>query len=255
MRLRARLLLLTVPLLTGKKRRVHGASATACPSCSVSLYQTSGFANRACSLGNDFGCYPGETSMWVRVSPEHGPGTCGGFFRCGDGRAAVRCGSRNFRAAPGQLRLNCSCAAGKNKLRWTEENLPARRRRRCGENAAIDDMGGVSAAFRRLPLARTAKGPADVSLKCCRNKPNRNGGIDWNATIRFTKPGAAAWPSVCEAMCNEHPSCRYFSHSVKYQNCLLCASCTPEIMLGDDTFASFQRAEEDPRKAYTGVLV
>ncbi len=36
--------------------------------------------------------------------------------------------------------------------------------------------------------------------------------------------------------------------------CVLCASCVPEILLGDDTWASFQRVTEDPAALYTGVL-
>ena len=66
----------------------------------------------------------------------------------------------------------------------------------------------------------------------------------------------AAWPRACEALCDAHPSgrCRYFSHSFRFNNCILCARCVPEVMLGDDTFASFQRISEDPSTLYTGVL-
>ena len=35
-------------------------------------------------------------------------------------------------------------------------------------------------------------------------------------------------------------------------DCLLCASCVPEVMIGDDTFASFARANEDQTVLYTG---
>ena len=51
------------------------------------------------------------------------------------------------------------------------------------------------------------------------------------------------------------PGCRYFSHSFRFLNCILCASCdSPEIMLGDDTYASFQRVSEDESVLRTGVL-
>ena len=114
-------------------------------------------------------------------------------------------------------------------------------------------MGGVSAAFKRLPMPAGA----NPSVKCCRNKPNAAGSIDWNVTLKYSNPGVAPWPSVCEDMCERHPSgrCRFFSHSVKWKNCLICAACVPEVMLGDDTFASFARASEDPATLYTGRLV
>ena len=37
-------------------------------------------------------------------------------------------------------------------------------------------------------------------------------------------------------------------------DCILCAKCEPEIALGDDTYASFQRITEDATVLYTGVL-
>ena len=53
--------------------------------------------------------------------------------------------------------------------------------------------------------------------------------------------------AACEALCDAEPSgrCRYFTHSIRFKMCILCAACEPEIALGDDTFASFQRATED----------
>lgn len=93
-------------------------------------------------------------------------------------------------------------------------------------------------------------------LAGCRNKGTARGSIDWNVTISFKDRNFAAWPRACEALCNAEPSgrCRYFSHSFRFNNCILCTSCVPEIMLGDDTYASFQRATEDPTTLYTGVL-
>ena len=32
--------------------------------------------------------------------------------------------------------------------------------------------------------------------------------------------------------------------------CILCAACVPEIMIGDDSFASFERGTEDPAVLY-----
>ena len=98
---------------------------------------------------------------------------------------------------------------------------------------------------------------ANPAVKCCRNKPVSRGPIEWNVTLNFTVRDYAPWPAACEALCEHHPSgrCRFFSHSVKWKNCLICAACVPEVMLGDDTFASFARASEDPATLYTGRLV
>ena len=162
--------------------------------------------------------------MWVRVSPEQGSGTCGGFFRCGAGHTAVRCGSRYFRPAPGQLRLNCSCegrAMPRPRKRHLREAAMARHTPgagACGAHASVDDSGGVSAAYRRLPLVPSRRGAANPSLKCCRNKPNAAGGIDWQVTLKFTPLGFAPWPSECEVLCDKHPRCRFFSHSVKFKS-------------------------------------
>ena len=46
----------------------------------------------------------------------------------------------------------------------------------------------------------------------------------------------------------------FFSHSVRSNLCVLCESCEPEILLGDDTFASFQRVAVDPSVLYEGKL-
>ena len=98
--------------------------------------------------------------------------------------------------------------------------------------------------------------PADAgpAVKCCRNKPTKYGDIQWNVTLNFTQRDYAAWPNACEALCEQQPGCRFFSHSVRWQNCIICATCVPEIMLGDDTYASFERSTEDPTKQYVGVL-
>jgi hypothetical protein len=108
-------------------------------------------------------------------------------------------------------------------------------------------MGGVSAAFRRLPQ-QAGTNPA---VRCCRNSANGNG------TLSFTQRNYATWPRACEALCDAHPSgrCHYFSHSFRNFVCILCESCQPEILLGDDTFASFQRVTEEPTTLYdAGVL-
>eukprot|EP00966_Prymnesium_polylepis_P028518 660163-Prymnesium_polylepis.1 len=182
--------------------------------------------------------------MWIRTAAQ-----CGGFFRCNAGRAAVRCGSRYFRAAPGQERLNCSCDT---KSRFDAEHAAVesteQRSGACGVTTGTDGMGGVSRAYRRLPQPPTE----DRSVKCCRNKATFGGPIDWcgrhvhlwhrvacharafrvplgrarrNVTLDLTKPGAAPWPGACEALCTNHPSgrCRYFSHSVVWRNCILCS--------------------------------
>ena len=223
-----------------------------CDSCSVARYQNTGFGTLPCAA-DAFGCYPGENQMWIRPP-------CGGFFRCSAEQSAVRCGSRYFKPAPGQVRLNCTCGEPSKPRRKLQASRALRsgdgarsRSRVCGEHTSMDNMGGVSAAFKRLPMPAGA----NPSLKCCRNKPNAAGSIDWNVTLKFTNAGVAPWPSVCEDMCERHPSgrCRFFSHSVKWKNCLICAACVPEVMLGDDTFASFARASEDPATLYTGRLV
>jgi len=119
-------------------------------------------------------------------------------------------------------------------------------RKACGEHTSVDSTGGVSSAYRRLPQPLGA----DPSVKCCRNKPMRGGVIDWNVTLEFS--ARAMWPSACEGLCTDHSSgrCRFFSHSVTWQRCILCTACVPEIMIGDDSFASFQRATEDPARLY-----
>ena len=255
-----RQLLLLLPFTMGARRR-HGASAC---SCDVRFYQTSGFGNTACSRPRvDFGCWPNEDTMWIRPP-------CGSIFRCNAdhhdvGRdpskqsgSLLRCGSRYFRPAPGQQMLNCSCAnpvqqKGKDPVmkHFHEAREPAQKRA-CGEHASADPSGGVSERYRRLPQ----RAGANPAVKCCRNKASKAGSVDWNVTLEFKDRNYAAWPAACEALCDAHPSgrCRYFSHSFRFNNCILCASCVPEIMLGDDTYASFQRATEDPTVLYSGVL-
>jgi hypothetical protein len=197
--------------------------------------------------------------MWIRPP-------CGSIFRCNadhhdvgpdpskQSGALVRCGSRYFRPAPGQTRLNCSCAAApqRGKDAPTKHFHGSAQARSCGEHATTDSSGGVSAAYRRLPLAPGA----NPAVKCCRNRPSKAGPIDWNSTLNFKDRGYANWPAACEAICEAHPSgrCRYFSHSFRFSNCILCAACVPEIMLGDDTYASFQRSTEDPSVLYSGVF-
>ena len=241
------------------------------PHCEVSLYMNTGFGTKPCEQpGVDFGCYPGEDLMWIKPP-------CGAIFRCNADHhdvgpdasrqrgSPLRCGSRWFKPAPGQDRLNCTCGdeqgRAKHHLPHAEvtkvddhanEHDGTRKRPLGGERVSIDKNGGVSSAYRRLPMP-AGENPA---VKCCRNKPTSRGGIEWNVTLNFTQRDYAAWPSACETMCEQHPSgrCRFFSHSVRWKNCLICSACVPEIMLGDDTYASFERSTEDPTKLYTGVL-
>ena len=201
---------------------------------------------------------------------------CGSIFRCNADHhdvgtdatkqrgTFIRCGSKYFHPAPGQTRLNCSCevsppqksqqhATAKHFFSEHDASTGAQHTKRaCGEHIMVDTSGGVSSAYRRLPM-REGANPA---VKCCRNKPTAKGPVESNMTLQFTQRDYAAFPAACEALCDAEPSgrCRYFSHSFRFQNCILCAACEPEIMLGDDTYASFQRATEDPTQLYTGVL-
>ena len=193
--------------------------------------------------------------MWIRPP-------CGSVFRCNvDDRdvgtdpskqvgAPLRCGSRWYKPAPGVTRLNCSCCDGasggadcspRRREKHFHQRDPARA---CGERASVDPMGGVSGAFRRLPQAAGA----NPAVRCCRNVAGANG------TLSFSPKRYAAWPRACEALCDAEPRCRYFSHSFRSNLCVLCDSCWPEILLGDDTFASFQRVSEDATVKYEGVL-
>lgn len=224
--MKARRILVVLPFTLGWRSGRLGA--TAC-SCDVRFYQTSGFGNTACSRpGIDFGCYPEEDTMWIRPP-------CGSIFRCNAdhhdvGRdpdkqsgSLLRCGSRYFRPAPGQTRLNCSCAlppgqqqmGKKGGTKHFLESDPALKRS-CGAHVSIDPSGGVSSAYRRLPQPSDA----NPAVKCCRNKPTKAGPIDWNITLEFKDRNFAAWPSACEALCSAHPSgrCRYFSHSFRFNS-------------------------------------
>ena len=244
---------LLLALAWRSSNRRHGVSAC---TCDVRFYQQSGFGNKACSRpGVDFGCYPEEDTMWIRPP-------CGSVFRCNvDDRdvgtdpskqvgAPLRCGSRWYKPAPGVTRLNCSCCDGasggadcspRRREKHFHQRDPARA---CGERASVDPMGGVSGAFRRLPQAAGA----NPAVRCCRNVAGANG------TLSFSPKRYAAWPRACEALCDAEPRCRYFSHSFRSNLCVLCDSCWPEILLGDDTFASFQRVSEDATVKYEGVL-
>ena len=220
-----------------------GTPGHLCPSCHTTLVQTK-HGDTKCEPNTDFGCYEGEEIMWIR-SGSH----CGGFFRCNAGHEAVRCGSRYFRPGPGEEeRANCSCS--KADTTAPPLQLP-RGAGRCGAHADVDTTGGVSSAYRKLPQPTGA----DTSVKCCRNKPTFGGPIDYNVTLSFTtKAGAAPWPEHCEPLCSQHPSgrCRFFSHSMVWKNCMFCAACEPEIMIGDGSQSSYELATEDPNVLYTG---
>ena len=253
MRVVSWLLVLPTFAWRGSSRRYPGASA--CEQCDVRFYQQSGFGNTPCSRPNiDFGCYPNEDTMWITPP-------CGSIFRCNADHhdvgsdaekqrgAFVRCGSRYFKPAPGQTVLNCSCAPDKTKApKHFGDSLAAKK---CGEHATVDTSGGVSNKYRRLPMPPGG----NPAVKCCRNKPTSRGPILKNETLKFTDRNFANWPAACEALCDAEPGCKYFSHSFRFSNCILCASCdNPEIMLGDDTYASFQRVTEDESVLRTGVL-
>ena len=237
----------------GSHRR-HGVQAC---QCDVRFYQASGFGNKACATpGVDFGCYPDEDMMWIRPP-------CGSLFRCNANHrdagpdpaiqrgAFVRCGSRYFRPAKGQTRLNCSCVPTAPQKPKHFADHRSEHNGACGEHLSVDSLGGVSASYRRLPMPAGA----NPAVMCCRHRQTSKGPITAN-TLNVTKRDFAAWPAACEAMCDAEPSgrCRFFTHSIRFQMCILCAACEPEIALGDDTFASFQRATEDPATLYTGVL-
>jgi len=51
---------------------------------------------------------------------------------------------------------------------------------------------------------------------CCRT----NG-----AAVGSVKNNGAAHPANCEAACSANQKCKYFSHSLKWKNCVLCSSC------------------------------
>jgi len=256
MRAWAHTLLLVLPSMGWRSGRRHGVSAC---HCDVRFYQASGFGNQPCTTpGVDFGCWPNEDTMWVRPP-------CGSIFRCNADHhdvgpdaarqrgALVRCGSRYFKPAPGQTQLNCTCSPKpKAAAKHFGERDAGQQQRPCGEHAIVDTSGGVSAAYRRLPMPPGA----NPAVKCCRNKDTSKGAIDWSVTLNFTGRDYASWPAACEAACDAHPSgrCKFFSHSFRFSSCILCATCQPEIMLGDDTYASFQRADMDVATLYTGVL-
>ena len=244
-------LLIVGPGLT-EHRSVRGCQ------CDVRFFQTSGFGNQACSTpGVDFGCYMGEDKMWIRPP-------CGSLFRCNANHrdvgpdpalqrhSFVRCGSRYFKPEIGQTRLNCSCAPATTSQKPKHfGDSKAGHDGACGEHLSVDTLGGVSAAYRRLPMPAGA----NPAVMCCRHRPTSKGAVTSN-TLNITRRDFAAWPAACEALCEADPTgrCRYFTHSIRFQFCILCAACNPEIALGDDTFSSFQRATEDPAVLYTGTL-
>ena len=232
------------------------AACVACE-CDVRFYQVSGFGNKACARpGVDFGCYPGEDAMWIRPP-------CGSLFRCNANHhdtgqdpyiqrgGFLRCGSRYFKPEKGQTRLNCSCASADPHKPKHFGDRKSEHDGSCAEHLSIDSLGGVSNAYRRLPMPAGA----NPAVTCCRHRQTSKGAISSN-TLNFTKRDFAAWPAACEALCDREwgRGCRYFTHSIRFQMCILCAACEPEIALGDDTFASFQRVSEDPTQLYTGVL-
>ena len=177
---RQTLLFLLLATGFGSKRQQHSVSACG---CDVRFYQGSGFGNKPCSRpGVDFGCYPDEDLMWITPP-------CGSIFRCNADRhdvgpepaqqrgAPIRCGSRYFHPAPGQTRLNCSCAPAQNrgtvmatKHFFEREAAP---RRACGEHATVDASGGVSDAFRRLPQPPGA----NPAVKCAHDEQLEPGHI------------------------------------------------------------------------------
>merc|ERR550514_1666891 len=55
-----------------------------------------------------------------------------------------------------------------------------------------------------------------VAKDCCRT----NG-----AGVGSVKNNGAAHPANCEAACSANQKCKYFSHSLKWKNCVLCSSC------------------------------
>ena len=239
---------------------ISATTPDGCPtSCDVSLYMNTGFGTKPCEQpGVDFGCYSGTDLMWIRPP-------CGALFRCnvddqdsGPDPARqrgfpLRCGSRWFRPAPGQTRLNCTCGDAKGRPKHHHEKQQneqplSRHKKTCGEERAhIDKNGGVSSAYRRLPMPPGA----NPAVRCC---SNGHAGGNRSVTLNSTQRDYAAWPAACAALCDREPGCRFFSHSVRASYCVVCAACEPQILLGDDTFASFERVTEDPTVLYEGVL-
>ena len=144
------------------------------------------------------------------------------------GAAAVRCGAMGGRAHD---RVNCSCAATEPAATEPATSTARPSATLCSSRARLGSVAEhVSAAYRLLPQPPRA----DPSVKCCRNKASEGGPIDRNRTLHFTKLGVAAWPEACEARCAALPRCRYFSHSMIWRNCILCADCDePEVPIGD----------------------
>jgi hypothetical protein len=195
--------------------------------------------------------------MWIRPP-------CGSLFRCNANHrdagpdptmqrgAFVRCGSRYFKPAPGQTRLNCSCTPAAPQKPKHFGDHKSEHHGTCGEHLSVDALGGVSERYRRLPMAQ-GENPA---VTCCRHRQTSKGPVSAN-TLNVTARGFAAWPAACEALCDAEPSgkCRYFTHSIRFQMCSLCAACEPEIALGDDSLVArtqtrasvARRVREQPR--------
>merc|ERR1719492_547640 len=51
---------------------------------------------------------------------------------------------------------------------------------------------------------------------CCRNN---------DAQIGRTADGESDSPADCVDACNDNPECKFFSHTTKWQNCVLCSKC------------------------------
>ena len=141
----------------------YRAGVGSCPTCHVTRYQkTGGIGMPQCTTpGVDFGCYPDENKMWIKAP-------CGGLFRhmAGHMDGPLRCDSRDFKPASGQTILNCTCSPGRRNLK-EQDSEP----KHCGAHASVDEMGGVSSAYKRLPMPPEA----NPSVKCCRNSLDDGG--------------------------------------------------------------------------------
>ena len=125
--------------------------------------------------------------MWIRPP-------CGSLFRGNANHrdagpdpakqrgAFVRCGSRYFRPAKGQTRLNCSCVPTAPQKPKHFADHRSEHNGACGEHLSVDSLGGVSASYRRLPMPAGA----NPAVMCCRHRQTSKGPITAN-TLNVTK--------------------------------------------------------------------
>jgi len=82
-----------------------------------------------------------------------------------------------------------------------------------------------------------------VAADCCRNNGALLGKVD---------NSQAHSPSECEGACNANDSCKYFSHSLKWANCVLCSKCDFTTTGKGAKYTSWERQAITQWFAYTG---